>query len=148
MLSNGDSNMRGAVQTRYRRVTRLLYLGVLVACTCLAQQGHPLVGSWSGEWTPPDGNAQRVLLVLAYDTHDTISGQVYFGTRRVPLSRATLDPSSWTVHLEAEATDTNGRGVDYVIDGRIENLGSTTERSIIGNLSANGERGPFRVVMN
>lgn len=112
---------------------------LLAAFPGAAQHGHPLVGSWSGDWTPQGGGKQRLLLVLEYHVDDTISGEVFFGTRRIPLRRATLDPGAWTVHFEA---------ADYVIEGRIENLGSTTERSISGSLSRNGERGDFRVVMN
>lgn len=111
-----------------------------------AQQGHPLVGSWSGEWQPTGGPRQRILLVLDYED-DELSGAVFFGTRRIELTSATLDPGSWSVRLEArdEAAD---HAVDYLIMGAIENLGSITARSIAGSLSGDGESGDFRVVMN
>jgi hypothetical protein len=114
----------------------------------LAQHGHPLVGSWSGDWTLETGMRQRLLLVFDYHEDDTISGSVYLGTRRVELRRVTLDPASWSVRLEAEDAAANGGRVEYVLEGRIENLGSTTERSISGVLSGSGQRGDFHVVMN
>ena len=90
---------------------------------------------------------QRLLLVLEYED-DQISGSLFFGTRRVALSSASLDPSAWTVRAEASEDAADGSRIEYLIDGRIENLGSTTDRSISGTLSANDERGAFRVVMN
>ncbi len=119
----------------------------LLGATAFAQHGHPLVGSWSGEWVPPGGEPQRVLVVLEYE-NDTVSGSIYFGTRRVPIRRALLEPDSWAVRLEASENRNDDGVVDYLIEGRIENLGSTTERTITGSLVRNGERGDFRVVMN
>lgn len=125
----------------------LLAPWLIVYLPALAQHGHPLVGSWSGEWMPGADRQQRILLVLEYE-NDTLSGSVYFGTRRVPLASATLDPDSWTVRLEAAERSADGAAVEYRIEGQIENLGSTTDRAIDGSLTRNGERGSFRVVMN
>jgi len=146
-MSPASGRSTASVTTRLRAGIGLLGLCLLVCLPVTAQHGHPLVGSWSGDWTAPGDRRQRLLLVLEYE-EDTISGSVYFGTRRVPLGRATLDPTSWTVRLEAMEEDANGEDVDYLIEGRIGNLGSTTERSISGSLTRNGERGAFRVVMN
>ncbi len=90
---------------------------------------------------------ERILLVLDYED-DTLSGSVYFGTRRVPLANAALDPDTWTVRLQAAEQGADGSVVETLIEGRIENLGSTTERAIVGHLTRDGERGSFRVVMN
>ena len=126
---------------------RLLVPWLLLGLPAFAQHGHPLVGSWSGEWVLGAERQQRILLVLEYE-NDALSGSVYFGTRRVPLSSATLDPGAWTVRLEAAEQRADGAAVEYRIEGRVENLGSTTERAISGSLTRNGERGSFRVVMN
>ena len=114
--------------------------------TVLAQQGHPLVGSWSGDWGTGVTERNRVLLVLEYDG-EAITGVVNPGRNAVTLTSASLDPTTWTVRLEAAASERTG-GVAYRIEGRIENLGSITERTMIGTWIQGNERGDFRVVMN
>jgi hypothetical protein len=140
--------MRNIAIARCRYARALICLCTLVVSSPFGQQGHPLTGSWSGEWTTADGETQRILLALDYGLSGAVSGAVFFGTRRLDLARATLDPASWSVRFEALENDSSGRRIEYVIEGRIENLGSTTARSIVGNLSRNGERGMFKVVMN
>jgi hypothetical protein len=47
------------------------------------------------------------------------------GPDAVPFKTATLDSSTWTVHIEAErAAKGNSAAVRYVIDGKLSNLGS------------------------
>lgn len=135
------------IRAGFRWLVTLIGLCLLGAIEAAAQHGHPLVGSWSGNLLTPGGEEQRLLLVLEYED-DTISGAIYFGTRRVPLRSATLDPSSWSVRLEAAEAGSDGEAINYLIEGRIGNLGSTTERTIAGSLTMNGERGDFEVVMN
>jgi len=53
------------------------------------------------------------------------------GPESIKLSNATLDPSSWSVHFEADAKDRNGNPVHFVIDGKIHNL-TAIRRSIVG----------------
>lgn len=125
----------------------LWVLSALAAAAVCAQHGHPLVGSWSGDWLLPSGSRQRLLLALDYDD-DTISGYLFIGTRRLTLARAVLDPESWSVHLEAADAGSDGQRINYLLDGRIENLGSVTDRTIAGAMSANGTSGSFELIMN
>jgi hypothetical protein len=110
------------------------------------QQGHPLVGSWSGDWGTDAGERHRVLLVLDYDGH-AISGVINPGRAPVALTSATLDPGDWSVRLEVVPNEQTG-GERYLIEGQIENLGSITERSIAGTWIEGERRGDFRIVMN
>ena len=112
-----------------------------------AQHGHPLVGSWSGHWQPEGAPSERLLLVLEYD-NDRLSGVIFFGTQRIRFTRAALDPASWTVRFTAQDEDDDGNAIDYLVEGGIENLGSTTDRAIAGRLSRGSQTGEFRVVMN
>ncbi|HSG63833.1 MAG TPA: hypothetical protein VLD39_02490 [Gammaproteobacteria bacterium] len=128
---------------------RLLGLAVVLACSlpcALAQQGHPLVGTWSGYWGVSADERHRVLLVLAYDG-ERVTGVINPGRASIELTDATLDPARWTVKLEAAASERTG-GVRYLIEGRIENLGSITERTLAGTWTQGGQRGDFRLVMN
>ena len=117
-----------------------------VAVVAAAQFGHPLTGSWSGDWGPTKATRNRVLLQLNWDGK-AVTGTLNPGPNAVPLQKATLDPSNWTVHLEAEAKDQAGRAVRYLIDGKLENLGSYN-RVMTGTWTQGGTKGDFRLVRN
>lgn len=128
---------------------RSLAVAFAFACSlpgALAQQGHPLVGTWSGDWGPSAGERHRVLLVLDYDG-ERIGGVINPGRASIELTDARLDPATWTVRLEAAASERTN-GVAYVIEGRIDNLGSITARTLAGTWMQGQQRGDFRLVMN
>lgn len=111
-----------------------------------AQQGHPLAGTWSGYWESTAGR-NRVLLLLDYDG-ESITGVINPGRRPAPLTRAALDPISWTVTLEGSREGDDGSIVHIVIEGQIENLTSTIERTITGTWIQGETRGALRVTLN
>jgi hypothetical protein len=132
-------------------MTRHLHLAsLLVFLVCgvaaAAQFGHPLKGSWSGDWGPTKETRNRLLLQLNWDGK-AITGTINPGPNAVALQKATLDPSNWTVHLEAEGKDQSGRAVRYVIDGKLENLGASN-REVSGTWTQGGVKGDFRLVRN
>ena len=106
-----------------------------------AQEGHPLKGSWLGEWAGNTVHGDNILLILDWDGK-AITGMINPGTDNIPLSRASLDPNGWVVRLEAEGKDKDGSAVRYVIEGKIENL-ELPNRSITGTWSSNKGRGAF-----
>ena len=123
----------------------------VVACLCvaptiLAQYGHPLKGSWSGEWGTSKESRTRVLLTLEWDGK-AITGTINPGTDDVRLTKATLDPASWRVHFEADGKDKSGTAVPYVIEGKLENLGSYY-RVITGTWGQGGLKGDFKITRN
>jgi hypothetical protein len=112
----------------------------------VAQQGHPLVGTWSGDWGPSVDERHRVLLVLDYDG-EQVTGVINPGRASIVLTGAMLDPATWTVRLEAAASERT-EGIGYVIEGRIANLGSIAARTLAGTWVQGQQRGDFRLVMN
>jgi len=108
-----------------------------------AQEGHPLTGTWHGDWGPTPTHRNDVTLVLDWDGKD-ISGLVNPGPDSIKLSKATLDPSNWTVHFEADAKDHNGNPVHFVIDGKIQNL-TAIRRSIVGTWNHGNVKGDFKI---
>ena len=112
-----------------------------------AQQGHPLVGTWSGYWGVNSEQTNRILILLGYDGQD-ITGVINPGPNPVALTRATLNPDTWTVMLEGDRQDAGGNVIRYVIEGQIENVTSTTQRAINGTWTQGGIRGNFRVTLN
>jgi hypothetical protein len=113
-----------------------------------AQHGHPLVGTWSGDWKATDGQAGRVLLVINFSEDQVISGNIIEGSVRSPITSATLDPDTWTVTLNAQQKDAGGAMVPVVITGKIENLGSATERAIVGTWKKGDKSSALQVVIN
>lgn len=124
------------------------YLFVMLSQAVFAQHGHPLVGSWSGDWKAADGQTGRVLLVLNFSEDQVISGNIIEGSVRSPITTATLDPTTWTVTLNAQQKDASGAVVPVSIVGKIENLGSATERAIVGTWKKGDKSSDLRVVIN
>jgi len=109
--------------------------------TTAAQEGHPLKGSWLGEWAGNSVHGDNILLILDWDGK-AITGMINPGTDNMPLTKASLEPNGWLVRLEAEGKDKDGSAVRYVIEGKLENL-ELPNRSINGTWSSNKGRGAF-----
>jgi len=109
----------------------------------VAQEGHPLKGSWLGTWAGNKIHGNDVLLVLTWDGKN-ITGTINPGTDNMPIKNATLNPEGWVVHLEADAKDKSGAALTYVIDGKIEDL-RLPNRSISGTWKNQRENGVFKV---
>jgi hypothetical protein len=150
MPNDGGTVVRTTLTTvsngRNVGVAMALIGGACCAANSLAQQGHPLVGSWSGDWGTSATERHRMLLVLDYDGQ-SISGVINPGRAPIALTSATLDPDTWSVRFEVTPSADNG-SMRYLIEGQLENLGSITERSIVGTWLQGERHGDFRIVMN
>ena len=85
-----------------RLLIGLLSLVALAGAPLLAQEGHPLKGSWIGTWSPNPVHGNDVLLVLSWDGK-IITGTINPGTDNMVIKNASLNPDGWLVHLEADA---------------------------------------------
>lgn len=122
---------------------------IVVALTgnlAAAQYGHPLKGTWSGDWGPNKETRHRVLLELNWDGK-AITGTINPGPNAVRLQKASLDPAAWDVRLEGEGRDASGTTVRYLIEGKIENLGAY-RRVLTGTWTQGADRGDFRLTRN
>jgi hypothetical protein len=124
-------------------VCSLLLVSCLLAAPFTAQEGHPLVGTWYGDWGPSPDQRNDVTLVMSWDGKN-VSGTINPGPDAVPFKVATLDSSTWTVHIEAEAKDQAGAIVRYTIEGKLENLGSYN-RSLKGTWTQGSLKGDFKI---
>ena len=124
----------------------MAFAALLVAAPVLAQFGHPLKGTWSGDWGPTKENRTHVVLELNWDGK-AITGNINPGPKAVPLKKAELNPDTWGVHLEGDGKDGSGATVHYVIDGKLENIGAYA-RVLSGTWTEGGKKGDFRVVRN
>ena len=113
-----------------------------------AQHGHPLVGSWSGDWGPDPAHRTRLLLTLNFGVDQVISGFIFENGVRIPLQSATLDPDTWTVTMTAQRSDSDGNTIDYFVRGAIGELSSSTLRTITGDWTEGNVSGDFRLTIN
>jgi hypothetical protein len=121
---------------------------VLVFClaftsSVMAQEGHPLRGTWRGDWGPSSTDRNHVVIVLDYDGN-AITGVVNPGPNALPIKRAALNPADWSVQIEVDAKDQRGQTITYMINGKIENLG-VASRSLVGTWNYGNVRGDFKV---
>jgi hypothetical protein len=121
-------------------------IALLLAAPALAQFGHPLKGSWSGDWGATKDNRTRILLELHWDGK-AITGTINPGPRAVAIRKAELNADTWGVHIEAEGKDPSGDAVRYVIDGKLENIGAY-QRIVSGTWTEGGKTGDFKLVRN
>jgi hypothetical protein len=112
-----------------------------------AQVGHPAKGSWSGYWGTSNADKHRILLLLDWEDR-AIVGFINPGVNQIPIEKADLDVSSWTLRLEATMPDDAGRELPFVTVGRLTNLGSWTNRTYSGTYTHGAESGRFTVTLN
>src|SRR4051812_15349920 len=120
------------------RVFRLALAFLAVAATASAQFGHPLKGTWSGDWGT---SRTHVVLEFQWDGKN-ISGAINPGASAVTFSKVTLDPPTWMVHAEADKG-----GVHYAIDGKMENIGANA-RVMTGTWQQGSQKGNFKLTRN
>jgi hypothetical protein len=130
---------------------RLFGLAMVLACaavaaTASAQFGHPLKGTWSGDWGVNGDSRTHVLLDIRWDGK-ALTGTLNPGPYAVPLQKLMLDPDTWTVHLEGDGKDKSGANVHYAIDGKVENIGAP-RRTITGTWAQGSAKGDFKVTRN
>ena len=108
-----------------------------------AQEGHPLKGSWIGVWEGNETHGDFVLVILDWNGRE-ITGTINPGTDNIEITDAVLDPSNWTVRIEADTEDESGRSVDYVLEGTIEEL-ELPNRIVRGTWQNGGGQGDFEI---
>jgi len=125
-----------------RRAWAAAVMAVALAATMFAQEGHPLVGTWYGDWGSSPQQRHDVTVIMTWDGK-AVGGTIDPGPDAVPFKTATLDSSTWTVHIEAErAAKGSAAAVRYVIDGKLANLGSYN-RTISGTWTNGTTKGDF-----
>jgi hypothetical protein len=104
--------------------------GLLIMDPSFAQMGYPLKGSWSGDWWLKKGEENHVLLDFDWDGK-ILKGVLNPGTDNVTLKNLSLEPPTggvphamdpWILHFEADAKDAIGKTVQYVVDGKLQNI--------------------------
>ena len=127
-----------------RRVFGLSVLAGLAALVpMIAQEGHPMTGTWHGDWASSPTQRTRLVLYMKWDSKN-VTGMINPGPKAIPLTVASLDASKWTVHLEGEGKDQAGNAVKIVADGKMDNIGSYN-RTITGTWTQGTAKGDFKL---
>jgi len=75
----------------------LASLATVVAA--FAQEGHPLKGSWIGDWGPNKIDRNQITIVIDWDGKQ-VTGILNPGPGAIPIQKASLEPKGWIVHFE------------------------------------------------
>src|SRR5580692_7366036 len=92
-------------------------LACLLTAALFAQQGHPLTGTWSGDWGPSATERTKVTFVMDWDGK-SVTGQINPGPDSIPLASVLLDVTNWTVRIEADTKDQSGKPVHISAEGK------------------------------
>jgi hypothetical protein len=131
-----ESGYQDMLMTQYRLALLLLLL--TAAPVVQAQEGHPLVGTWQGNW----GENNNLLTIIMNWDGQRISGIVNPGPGSTEIEAANLDSSRWQVELEMPLTDDTGNSGDFSMNGEMINVTSRI-RAINGNWRYRGDSGSF-----
>ena len=129
-----------------RTVARIALTGVvgfMLGLAAIAQEGHPMSGSWVGDFGPTKDQRTRVVVAMDWTGKELVA-TINPGPNAIKARVARVNPVDWSVHIEADGKDAQGRPAVYVIDGKIDDLG-TYNRSIIGTWNVGGVKGDFSI---
>src|SRR5688572_4776307 len=120
----------------------VLFACLVVSVSAFAQEGHPLSGTFTGDWGPATGPRGHITLVMSWDGQK-VTGVVNPGPDSAPVN-VFVDYTTWVVRIDAEAKDAAGKPVRIEAEGKIEEMGSPRRR-IVGTWRQGGASGNFRV---
>jgi hypothetical protein len=99
----------------------------------------PVSGMWRGDWGPTPTHRNAVTVELKWDGK-ILKGIVNPGKNAVRLQKASFDPETGAVHLEAQTSSRMGKTLHYVIDGTVD------EGTLIGSWNHDKKKGDFKLL--
>ena len=130
-----------------KRVVSPVLVAMILATAAVAQTGHPAKGSWLGYWGPNESEQRRMRLLLDWEDR-AVTGTINPGRNGVPVNGSSLDYESWTLTIEADMPTDGGDVRRLVATGKLENLGSWTNRRYSGTYTFGNETGTFSLLLN
>lgn len=122
---------------------RLRFAAIALLCTgLLAQEGHPLRGTWHGNWGPDEQNRTPVTLVMDWDGTN-VTGIMNPGLRSSKLEKTSLDAATWTFHFESDYKDRAGNVSRVVIDAKLQDV-THPRRKMVGTWTQGNQKGDFK----
>ena len=118
----------------------LMYLSFAVPN--FAQQGHPLTGTWNGDYGPSPTQRTQVTMVMTWDGKE-VKGVINPGPDS-STAIVSVDVSKWTIRFEADIKDQAGKPVHVSADGKLEDIGNY-HRTITGTWRQGTTDGDFKL---
>lgn len=146
MLSQPAPNNNKSIPMTFHSLLRCISrvcLATLLVSVASAQEGHPMSGVWVGDWVLQGSQQQRVVVVLDW-LGTELAGTINPGPKAIPIKVATVNTSDWSLHLEADVPNGPDKFVHYVIDGKLDDLG-TYNRSLTGSWNVDNKPGTFSI---
>jgi hypothetical protein len=116
---------------------------LLAAAPVVAQEGHPLVGSWHGDRGETSAKRSPITLIMDWDGKQ-LTGIVNPGYEHMALQSAKLNPKDWTLHFEVDSKNSAGQVVRCLVDGKIDKLGSD-RRTLTGTWICGTTKNDFKL---
>src|SRR5262245_18587481 len=96
----------------------LLAIAVLITIPfALAQEGHPLTGTWAGTWGPTATQRNHLTFIMNWDGKN-VTGTINPGPDSIQLGSVYLDVANWTVRIEADTKDATGKAIHVSAEGK------------------------------
>src|SRR5687767_1140550 len=109
-----DSEMR---MFRTGRALLLAVMTLLFTLGATAQEGHPLAGTWQGDWGATADDRNFLTIIMNWDGKQ-ITGLVNPGPDSSELQSVKLDSSTWTVTIETDLKDDAGQAHHLKAEGK------------------------------
>ena len=122
----------------------LFLFSFAIAGSLEAQHGHPLTGTWLGDWGR-DGDDRSFLTVILQWDGSTVRGLANPGPASTELQHVRLDSADWSVTFETDLVDHNGDTVHIRARGMLDNVGSMT-RTLSGTWTSENGSGDFTLM--
>jgi hypothetical protein len=128
-----------------RQTLQLLCLAgsLAIALSVFAQEGHPLTGTWSGDWGATPTQRTHLTLVMSWDGKN-VTGTINPGPDAVQIGSVFVDVTNWTVRIEADAKDQSGKTTHISAEGKIDDL-SSAHRKLSGTWTQGATKGDFKL---
>src|SRR5262245_4824756 len=162
----------GGMRVKVERLFFLVAIAVTLTMPSVAQEGHPLTGTWYGDFGRTANQRHDLTVVMSWDGKQT-SGTVNPGPGAVPLKVARLDvtlgnpgrqavaaqgntpaqpavratPPTFMVHFEVDAKNKVGGMDHFVFDGKLLNP-VAGNRTITGTWTCGNTKGDFHLHRN
>lgn len=120
-------------------------VGAFIALSLMlgaAQEGHPLTGTWSGDWGPGATQRTHITMVMTWDGK-TVSGTINPGPDAIAVPAIALDVTNWTIRFDADAKSASGP-VRISAEGRLDDIASA-HRTITGTWRQGTAKGDFKL---
>jgi hypothetical protein len=125
------------------QINRIVVAAIAACLGVSAQQGHPLTGTWNGDWGASVPQRNQVTIVINWDGKN-VTGVMNPGPDSVPLAGVYVDPTNWTVRFEADAKDASGKPVHIAAEGRLQDIGAY-HRTLAGSWTQGSVKGDFKL---